>query len=64
MTQVLNIIMVLCLNSGGDYHLCFEEYVQCAKEIAVHADISLSDAVLWCDAYGKEIDSKLNLGGK
>ena len=64
MQAALSLIMVMCLNSGKNYHLCFEEYVQCSKEIAAHADISLTDAALWCDAFGKEIDSKLNLEGK
>lgn len=59
MTAALSIIMVLCLNSGKNYHACHQELVECAKEVAVHSDIPLFDAALWCDAFGKEIDRQL-----
>ena len=59
MEAALSLIMAMCLNSGNDYHLCHEEYVQCAKEIAVQNDMNLWQAVKWCDSYAKEIDRKL-----
>lgn len=59
MNAALSIIMTMCLNAGNDYHLCHEEYVQCAKEISDQNGINLFEAVKWCDSYAKEIDRKL-----
>lgn len=60
MKAAMEVIMVLCLNSGNPYHLCHEELVQCSKEIAAqYPSMNLFEAAKWCDAFGKEIDQKL-----
>lgn len=59
MNAALQFIMLMCLNSGNDYHACHQEMVECAKEISEQNNINLFEAAKWCDSYAKEIDNKM-----
>ena len=56
--EALRLVILLCLNSGQDYHLCFESLVQCSNYRVESYMEEHWDAVRYCHETGKLIDEE------